>query len=525
MPIYIRSTVREGVGYTWIRPPFDPYFMTSTGAEISTDNNALVGEDSNHLVTIYGRVEGALSGIVLGNDVNQDSNETIRIGATGYVLGAVDGIHIDARNSNVRNEGIVVGRQTGVELNANVGASRLVNSGTILSDNEGIRSTGAQTLVIENSGTIYGLNRAIATFGGATALITNTGEIVGEIYLDSGNDVYNGVNGRVSGPITCFGGNDTVNAGIDDDFINGMSGNDILNGGVGADRMDGGADNDTFYVDNIGDVVIEGAGGGTSDWVVTSISYTLGAGAQVETFSTTSSGATTSINLTGNVFAQRITGNAGSNIIIGGGGADRLEGLGGTDTASYANATVGVLADLQVAANNTNDAAGDSYSSIENLTGSAFSDNLRGDSNANVVLGGAQNDQIYGRNGNDVLNGQAGIDTLHGGANADIFIFDQALTSANADRISDFASVDDTIRLENAVFLGLSTGTLSSSAFRSNTTGLAGDSSDRIIYESDNGKLYFDRDGTGDTYGSVHFATVTNFATAGALSAADFQVI
>ncbi len=278
MPIYIRSDVRESVGYTWIRPPFDPYLITSTGAEISTDNNAMVGDDSNHLVTVYGRVQGALSGIILGNDVNQDSNETIRVGDTGYVKGEVDGIHIDARNSNVRNEGIVVGRQQGIEMNANVGTSRLVNSGTVMSDSEGVRSTGQQTLVIENTGTIYGLTRAIATFGGATAVITNTGEIVGEIYLDSGNDVYQGVNGRVSGPISCFGGNDTVYSGANDDVVNGMSGNDTissaggndtlkgdsgsdkLNGGLGADMLTGGTEADQFIFSSISDSTVAASG-------------------------------------------------------------------------------------------------------------------------------------------------------------------------------------------------------------------------------------------------------------------------
>lgn len=47
----------------------------------------------------------------------------------------------------------------------------------------------------------------------------------------------------------------------------------------------------------------------------------------------------------------------------------------GFDTVSYANSTIGVTLDL---ANGgvTNDAAGDTYSSIEIVTGSAFGDFL-----------------------------------------------------------------------------------------------------------------------------------------------------
>ncbi|MES0885440.1 hypothetical protein ABLQ08_32580, partial [Roseibium sp. SCPC14] len=48
----------------------------------------------------------------------------------------------------------------------------------------------------------------------------------------------------------------------------------------------------------------------------------------------------------------------------------------------------------------------DSFTSIENVTGSGFNDWLSGDGNANVLTGG---------NGNDILLGQGGADTLIGG--------------------------------------------------------------------------------------------------------------
>ena len=38
----------------------------------------------------------------------------------------------------------------------------------------------------------------------------------------------------------------------------GNSGNNLIDGGIGADAMSGGAGNDTYFVDNGGDVVIEG---------------------------------------------------------------------------------------------------------------------------------------------------------------------------------------------------------------------------------------------------------------------------
>ena len=54
--------------------------------------------------------------------------------------------------------------------------------------------------------------------------------------------------------------------------------------------MIGGTGNDFFIVDNAGDVIIEGAGEGTDDRVRASVSYTLGAGVEVELLSTFGSG-------------------------------------------------------------------------------------------------------------------------------------------------------------------------------------------------------------------------------------------
>ena len=115
-----------------------------------------------------------------------------------------------------------------------------------------------------------------------------------------------------------------------DDGLYGHDGVDIMDGGEGADVMDGGTGGDIYFVDNVGDVVIERDGEG-SDYLYTSVSYALGAGSYVEFLATTNSGGTGAIDLAGSDRDNTITGNDGVNTLTGGGGSDNLRGLGGND--------------------------------------------------------------------------------------------------------------------------------------------------------------------------------------------------
>ncbi|MCV2355711.1 hypothetical protein LNV09_16320 [Paucibacter sp. B2R-40] len=223
---------------------------------------------------------------------------------------------------------------------------------------------------------------------------------------DASGDLLKGIEGVVGSAFA-----DRLVGDAQDNLLDGGAGDDVLDGGVGADRLWGGSGTDTATY------------AGSSAAVSVSLGTGQGSGGDAEgdRFQDVE-------NLTGSRYADELTGNDGNNILSGGGGDDWLEGnegadqlIGGdgNDTASYLEASRGVLVSLEAPAQNTGDAAGDTFTGIENLEGSEFDDTLIGDGGVNTLIGGPGNDRLYGRAGNDVLLGGAGQDLLDGGDGVD----------------------------------------------------------------------------------------------------------
>ncbi|WP_442583731.1 calcium-binding protein [Mesorhizobium sp. ASY16-5R] len=214
--------------------------------------------------------------------------------------------------------------------------------------------------------------------------------------------------------------------------------------------------------------------------------------------------------LIGGEAMDRLNGGDGNDILIGGGDGDHLDGGNGSDTASFSDAANGVRVSL---ADPDGDAVADTFASIENLEGSAFNDKLIGDAAKNV---------LSGLKVSDAIDGGLGADRLSGGAGKDVFVFSSTLGASNVDSITDFSAADDTIQLAKNVFKALTAiGPLAVTAFNANASGLAGDADDRIIYETDTGKLFYDADGNG-AGAAIHFATLAGLPP---VSAADFEVV
>ncbi len=228
-------------------------------------------------------------------------------------------------------------------------------------------------------------------------------------------------------PVTLNGttGADTLGpsgATVDGDTLNGLAGNDTLDGGLGADIMNGGTNNDTYIVDNAGDLCNEDASAGT-DLVKASVSHTLGA--NVENIQLQG---TTAINATGNTLDNTLTGNIAANVLNGGTGADAMVGGAGNDTYVVDNAGDSIV---------ENDGEGtDTVQSSLTATLGSFLENLTltgssaingtGNGLKNILFGNGAINTLNGGNGDDTLNGGIGADTLNGGNGKDTYVVDNA---------------------------------------------------------------------------------------------------
>lgn len=295
-------------------------------------------------------------------------------------------------------------------------------------------------------------------------VLTGTDGALNQLNGGGGNDTINGLGGvdRLDGEI----GNDLIDGGDGNDILIGGAGNDTIVGGdgddfidgnpfafdlawaAGADKMSGGLGNDFYLVDNIGDLVTEGANAGT-DRVNSLISYVLTA--NVEELRLIAPG---NFNATGNAIANKLFGNDGNNVLDGKAAADIMQGFAGNDTYLVDNAGDRVLE----AAVGGDDLVKSSISyrlaaNVEKLelTGVA---NLDGTGNAlaNTITGNA---------GNNILNGLAGEDIMLGGAGNDIFIVDNSLDVATdtsgVDLVRSTAAYGLGAGIENLELLGSAT--------------------------------------------------------------------
>ncbi|MEO8243600.1 MAG: calcium-binding protein [bacterium] len=343
----------------------------------------------------------------------------------------------------------------------------------------------------------------------------------------SGNDALTG--SLFANVLRAGGGDDSLVALAGNDSLYGGKGNDTLGGGNGNDLINGGKGSDTAYFLFGGNATVNLHITGRQN-----TGYGLDTLVSVENLIA----GTGDDSLTGDGFDNLIAGNKGNDTInasdgndsvLGGGGNDQLgagrgndliDGGAGRDTANFLAGGQSAHVNLSaVGAQNTGFGI-DTLISIENILSGTGNDKLVGNGEANVLTSDIGNDQLRGGGGDDTLNAGDGRDTVAGGSGADVFIFDAALGHGNIDTVTDFVVKDDQFRLDQSIFTTLALGALAGSAFRANAAGQAHDATDRILYDTDSGSLFYDADGKGGV-GRVLFATLDVGLS---LTATDFSV-
>jgi Ca2+-binding RTX toxin-like protein len=424
-------TVVSGVSEARVIGILDTDLTGSAGTEALVGNRA-----SNRLDS--GGGSDSMRGLA-GNDVYlvRSGLETVVEGASqgtdrvsasvSYVLGA--GQHVEKMSTTASGSAAAInltGNERVQEITGNAGHNRLDGKGgadTLIGLN------GNDTLIVDNANdvVIEGLNGGTDRVSASVDYVLAAGQ-----HIERMSTTQSGSTAFID-----LTGNERVQE------ITGNAGNNRLDGKGGADTLIGLNGNDTLIVDNANDVVIEGLNGGT-DRVSAWVSYTLAAGQHVEKMSTTQSGGTAAINLTGNERVQEITGNAGNNRLDGKGGADTLIGLNGNDTLIVDNANDVVIEGLNGGTDRVSAsvsyvlAAGQHVERMSttqsggtaaiNLTGNEFAQEITGNAGSNVIDGGG---------GADTLDGGDGADTLTGSLGNDTFVF--ARGQAAMDSITDFA--------------------------------------------------------------------------------------
>ena len=347
-----------------------------------------------------------------------------------------------------------------------------------------VKSTVSFTLAdnVENLTLIGKAN--INAYGNAEKNILTGNEGNNSLYGYGGNDTMNGGKGddiyfvedagdKVVETITAAngGGMDTVSSAIDfslasltnvenlvltnsahkatgnalNNDITGTGADNIIDGGKGADQMTGLGGDDTYYVDNAKDTVVEAAGKG-NDTVISKIVFS-GAIANVENYTFNTSAV---VNFSGNSLDNTIKGGSGKDMIDGGGtGKDSLYGNAGNDTLSGganadfldggtgADVMKGFASDDIYVVDNAKDdvieqmANGDD-TVITKITLAKLFENVEqlvlaeGKTNLNAT-GNELGNKIYGNAGNNVIDGGKGIDFMAGGDGNDTYIVDQML--------------------------------------------------------------------------------------------------
>ena len=254
--------------------------------------------------------------------------------------------------------------------------AELPNNGidTIRSSISYVLSPDVENLTLTGSGNLNGTGNSLDN-----VLTSNTG--IDTLIGGLGNDIYFLNNAGVAVMENPGEGTDSVVAGFSFTLVGTNLENVTLTGGAnltatgnalanvltsntGIDTLMGGLGNDTYALNNAAVTIVENLGEGT-DTVMTSFSYSLAPGSNLENIALTGFN---SRNATGDGLNNILTGSSGQNILTGGLGNDTLIGGFALDTARFNGSMSSyTIAHTGTSGTVTGPDGADAFSSVERL--------------------------------------------------------------------------------------------------------------------------------------------------------------
>ncbi|MDI2591442.1 calcium-binding protein [Pseudomonas sp. 681] len=312
-------------------------------------------------------------------------------------------------------EDIVSG--TGVTINLKTGVHTGFAAGDTFSGIEVFRGSSYTDTFVSDAGA--------TTFEGGNGYDTLS-------FVGSGQ----GVNVTVAnGAGTGLGGDAQGDTFSGIEVITGSAYDDVFTLNAGTMTFNGGAGNDIYIINGSGSAGVGELAGGGDDEIRTN-QASMGMSAEVERLTYTGTGNFTG---RGNAGDNIITGGAGNDLLIGGAGADQLIGGAGIDIASYEDIVsgTGVTINLKTGVH-TGFAAGDTFSGIEVFRGSSYTDTFVSDAGATTFEGGNGYDTLSfvgsGQGVNVTVANGAGTG-LGGDAQGDTFSSIEVITGSAYDDV------------------------------------------------------------------------------------------
>ncbi|KQW78798.1 beta strand repeat-containing protein [Brevundimonas sp. Root1279] len=342
-------------------------------------NDALIGGDDIDVADYSLAAGGVIANLTTGTAANDGDGGQDTLADVENLFGSAynDNLTGNGANNDLRGgagDDIVSGLGADDFLHGVTGNDQLLGG-----DGADVLRGGAGVDVLNGGNGIDTADYSAAAAAVRAQLNANSSSNDGDGATDTFVSIENLTGSAFNDTLIGDGAGNILRGGLGADTILGLAGNDVIWGGAGVVNQVQGGLGDDYYVLEANDSVVEVAGEGNDTIEARINTYVLALNVENLVFAGNGNFAAT-----GNAQNNTITAGSGNDNLRGRGGVDVLNGGGGIDTVDYTLAAAGVTARLDTnRATNDGDGATDTFTGVENLTGSVYNDLLIGNAGNN----------------------------------------------------------------------------------------------------------------------------------------------